>query len=322
MPKYTVDYLYNEFSQLAGMRTDSKYANDAGYWTGGRCDWGGSHNLREDCGTLAKGFEKMESLDGKQITDELTNTANKGEFDFKKSTLLQKINEISSGLQARTGYSSSMFGVCIIWADQAMSPYVENKMQDCRRSLENLKSQLGTETYQWVEELKRLELEIRQIEQKMKENQQKALRETDPIKKQALIAEIESDGKLLQQKYREHQEHSNKFRFDPSKHVSDMINGMKKAIERSNKGGSGGSGGNPNKPRKPNVPNDPFGGSNNGNRSNNLPDGNDSNRTPRKRNQPEKSNQQMLLLAIAVIVVLFFLMNQKSDHSRYPDYDY
>ncbi|CAI2185606.1 5223_t:CDS:2 [Funneliformis geosporum] len=117
-------YFDIEFSQLAGMRSDSKYSNDAG----------GSHNLREDCGTLGRGFEKLESLDGEKITDELTKTTSKSEFDTKKSILLQKINEITGDLQART-------------ADQAMSPHVEDKMQECRRDLDNLRSQITGTAY-------------------------------------------------------------------------------------------------------------------------------------------------------------------------------
>jgi hypothetical protein len=58
--------------------------------------------------------------------------------------------------------------------------------------------------------LKRIQLEIDEINRRMEENKQKAVRETDPIKKQALIDEIEADGRLLQQKYQEHQQHSNK----------------------------------------------------------------------------------------------------------------
>ncbi|CAJ0761825.1 3249_t:CDS:2 [Entrophospora sp. SA101] len=112
---YTTEEIYNKFKEL-----------------------GGSHNLREDCGTLARGFEKFESLNGEKITEELTKTLSKQDFDFKKSILLQKINEISSGLQARTGYST----------DDAMSPHVESMMQECRRELDTLRSQLGQETYQ------------------------------------------------------------------------------------------------------------------------------------------------------------------------------
>src|SRR5436309_3001798 len=101
----------------------------------------------------------------------------------------------------------------------------------------------------------------------MRENKQKAIRETDPIKKQAIIAEIEADGELLQSKYKERNKYTDKFKYvDVSKHVSGLVEAMKKAIEGSFKkphGGSGGSGGgNPNRPNKPNQdPNDPFGGS-------------------------------------------------------------
>jgi hypothetical protein len=56
----------------------------------------------------------LESLDGQKINETLIKTTSKGEFDSKKSTLMQKINELTGDLQVRTGYSSSMFGVCII----------------------------------------------------------------------------------------------------------------------------------------------------------------------------------------------------------------
>src|SRR5947199_8695171 len=98
----------------------------------------------------------------------------------------------------------------------------------------------------------------------MEETKRKAMNEKDPKKRAAYLLEIEEDGKLLQQKYREHQEHSNKFRFDPEKHVSGLIEAMKKAIERSNKGDSNNNKRDPARPRKPNRPDDPFGDGNNG----------------------------------------------------------
>src|SRR5438046_770516 len=97
----------------------------------------------------------------------------------------------------------------------------------------------------------------------MEQNKLKAMRETDPIKKQALIDEIEADGILLQQKYQEHQQHSNRYRFDASKHVYDIVEAMKKAIAGKVRGGSGdgGSGSRGNR-RGLSNPDDPFGGSN------------------------------------------------------------
>ena len=180
---YSKEQLYTEFKQLARIRKGNPaYANDSTYWDGGHCNWGGHHNLREDVQTIGRGFEKLESLKNEGITQELTKSTNKGEFDSKKSTLLMKLNELTSGLQVRTGYSSSMFGICIIWADDNMSKHIESKLQECRKALERLRSQLQKEDYKFVEELKRLELEIRQIKAKMEQNKLKAMRETDPIK--------------------------------------------------------------------------------------------------------------------------------------------
>ncbi|CAI2194521.1 9398_t:CDS:2 [Funneliformis geosporum] len=103
------------------------------------------------------------------------------------------------------------------------------------------------------------------------------------------MALISKDA-LLQQKYQEHQEHSNKFRFDPSKHVSDIIDRIKKAIEKSlNKPRGGdprgdGDGSRRNRGGSTGDDNDPFGGLGG---DGSLPDGSGSNRTPR----PRKSNQ-------------------------------
>jgi len=57
-----------------------------------------------------------------------------------------------------------------------------------------------------------LELEINQINKQMEENKRKAMKETDPMKKAALIAQIEEDGLLLQQKYQKKKEISDKFK--------------------------------------------------------------------------------------------------------------
>src|SRR5437773_961176 len=62
-----------------------------------------------------------------------------------------------------------------------MSPYVENKMNDCRRQLENLKSQISGEKYQYVEKLRILKLEQKKIEARMQENKRKAMNQKDPI---------------------------------------------------------------------------------------------------------------------------------------------
>src|SRR6266511_508875 len=105
----------------------------------------------------------------------------------------------------------------------------------------------------------------------MEENKRRAMDPNlSPSEKAVLLEEIEADGKLLQQKYEEHRKHSNKFKFDPSRYVSDMVDAMRRAIEgKSNDPNGGDDGrGNPNRPKKPNHPNDPFGDGNGGSGSN------------------------------------------------------
>ncbi|CAI2192012.1 13375_t:CDS:2, partial [Funneliformis geosporum] len=111
-------------------------------------------------------------------------------------------------------------------------------------------------------DIKQLNLEIKQIEAKMKENKRKAMSEKDPAKRAILLQMIEADGELLKQKYKERQTMENKFNFDPVKKVQDMVDAIRQAIERSNQGDGGNGGGSPNRPNRPNDPdnNDPFGG--------------------------------------------------------------
>ena len=142
-----------------------------------------------------------------------------------------------------------------------MNTHVESKLAEARREIEQLKSQLGAEKYQHIEELRLLQLEQKQIEARMRENKRKAEREKDPSKKAALLLLIEEDGKRLEENLRRQKEiPTSKISFDPRKHVEGILEGIRKALrERGNPGGSsGGSGGSGNR-RNPN-PNDPFGG--------------------------------------------------------------
>jgi hypothetical protein len=163
-----------------------------------------------------------------------------------------------------------------------------------------------------VEDLKRVQFEIDKIEAKMKENKQKALKETDPIKKQALIEEIEADGRLLQSKLEERNKYTEKFKYvNVSKYVSDLVEGMKKAIERSFKNSRGGSSGS-NQPNKPKSPNDPL-GDDWGNIPQGSSGGGSNSRVPKnisKTGKENKDNQQLILIALAVIVILFLMTNQ------------
>lgn len=52
-PWTNAEQIKNQFFAHASSQRAGKESGDAGYWTGGRCDWGGSHNLTEDCQALA-----------------------------------------------------------------------------------------------------------------------------------------------------------------------------------------------------------------------------------------------------------------------------
>jgi len=303
-----------------------EFANDDGYWTGRKCNWGGYHSLSEDCRTLASGLNKTESLNGKAITETLTKCTNKQEFESNKSTLLRKADEVLSQLKIRTGYSSSMFGICCIWGQEGMNDYVESKMQECRRKLEDLKNQLNQNQYQHIEQLRLLQLEQKKIEARMKQRQREAQREKDPSKKAALLLLIENDAKELEENLRQQQAiPKSGINFNPKEYVDKIINGIRDVLRNKGKGGSGG-GGNPNKPNRPNKPNDnPFDFPTGGNSGNNDPNDNTNPRTPRGRSsdKKDKDNSQMIIFAIVALIVLFFLMNQKEARpSRYDDLDY
>lgn len=208
-----------------------------------------------------------------------------------------------------------------------MSPYVEEKMQECRRELDTLKGQLGMEKYQHIEELRRLKLEANKIRNKISELQRQAAKEKDPSKKARLLLLIEEEGKKLEANLKRQKEiPTSGINFDPSKYVSDMIDGIKRALERKTRGSSGGNnsgGGGGGNRKNPSDPDDPFSSYGNGN---NDPDGSGSNRTPRNRRSEKdnQSNQQLIIFAVVALVIIFLLMNQKSNqsHRQYDEYDY
>ncbi|MCE8163187.1 MAG: hypothetical protein I3273_02890 [Candidatus Moeniiplasma glomeromycotorum] len=53
---YTAQSIEEIFTRKAWVCTSKKIQGDGGYWAGGRCEYGGAHNLKEDCQTLAKFF--------------------------------------------------------------------------------------------------------------------------------------------------------------------------------------------------------------------------------------------------------------------------
>jgi len=193
-------------------------------------------------------------------------------------------------------------------------------MQDCRRQLENLRSQIGGEKYQNVENLRLLKLQEKKIKDRISELRRDASKEKDPTKKARILLLIEEEGKKLEDNLRQQKAiPASGIKFDPKQHVDGFIDGIRKAL--AGKGSSGG-GGNPNRPNKPNKPGDksdePFGGGG----GSNSDEGNDPSRPPRQRKEKaEKDNSQMILIAVAVIVILFLMTNQ-SKPQREEEFDY
>ena len=243
MTRYSAEELERQFKQVAKLRKGKKeYEDDAGYWDGGKCNWGASHNLKEDCETIAKSFNQIESLI--EIKKDLQKCTSSQEYEAKKANYIRKCEESINGLQTQTSSSSSMFGICIIWADQATNKGVISKLNVCREGLTKLKSDLQRETYKWVQELNQLKFEERQITQRMESNKRKAMsKDISPSEKVTILQIIEEDGQILKKNYEKQKEISNKFNFDPSKKANDLIEKMKRAIEKRNRRNSS-SGGN------------------------------------------------------------------------------
>jgi len=81
-----------------------------------------------------------------EIKKELEKCTSKQEYDAKKANYIRKCEEVLRGLQTQTS-SSSMFGICIIWAHEAMDKHVASKLEVCRKGLEKLKGDLERESY-------------------------------------------------------------------------------------------------------------------------------------------------------------------------------
>ncbi|WNE40170.1 MAG: Xanthine phosphoribosyltransferase [Mycoplasmataceae bacterium] len=235
MSKYTAEQLEKRFRRVGiARKRNKKFSNDSTYWEGGNCNWGGSHNLREDCQTLANNLNKIDSL--KNIKKELLETTNQEEFENKKKNFLRKIEEIeASGLQIKTSKASSMFGICIIWADEASNNDVERIVNEVQKEIDGIKKTLGKETYAWTEEIKQLDLEIGKIETEIQKQKKEALDEKDPIRRGKIMEAIEENSKVLEEKYRKKQELSKRFNFNPSKKVKRMLDTIKNVLDKKEK---------------------------------------------------------------------------------------
>src|SRR4051812_42661133 len=98
MLRYSAIELEKRFRNSASVRIskkksgDNRYSGDAGYWDGGRCNWGASHNLQEDCQRLTAFFTEITEL--KSARKELIIFNNQEEFENTKRGLITKVNNV------------------------------------------------------------------------------------------------------------------------------------------------------------------------------------------------------------------------------------
>lgn len=309
--RYTAEQLEKDFKYIGRARKNNPiHAGDATYWDGGHCNYGASHNLKEDCRTLEKAFTKLENLS--QMKKVLLETASQSEFDSKKSYYLTQCNETLSGLTPNYGAHSSMFGICILWSENDTNKHIETKIKACRQELEQTKSLLSKETYQAVVEIRQISLEIRKLEDGIREKQREAQDpNTSPQRKLALLAEVEEDGKQLKQKYARRKELDKKFNFNFDKHISALVEAMKKIVEgNSGSSGNGSSGGDQSSNPYDFDSNNSLGGNSTTNQNNQ--NNNNNRRSPKK--EEKENNNQLLIYGVIALIIVYFLLNQKENH--------
>jgi hypothetical protein len=138
------------------------------------------------------------------------------------------------------------------------------------------------------------------------------------VRRARILQLIEENGKVLEGKYRKKQELSKKFNFNPSKKINDLIESIKKAIERNNKKGSGGSSGGGRSGRNKNTSDTDNSDSEDDYSSddeNNTGNGGDKND---KDSNPFKNNHQLIIITGIALLVIFYLLNQKQEKA--PNY--
>lgn len=294
--------LKRRFFSEASERQAKKISNDATYWAGGRCEWGGSHNLDEDIDVLASFFNSLAKVD--DDISEIKLSANEQIFIQRKQALVSKIQGLIN--RCRVTESTSIGGICIIWNDffgRFLKKYLDRFSTRLTRQLgqiENLKPE-------HQQQLLQLEDDLRKAESKYNENLAKY---NDPnatpeekSKAIILVNEALDDIKKIKSKLKNNPL-ANLERYDYLDDLDRLIGGNAPEPPSNNQGdrnrgsGSGGGGNN----QTPNPLEDPK--------------------------QFFEQNQAIIFIALAVLV-LFYLNSQKSNddyerprQNRDYEYDY
>jgi len=300
---YNAQYIEEVFTRIASIRIGEKIQGDGGYWYGGRCEWGGAHNLQEDCQTLTRFFTKTSEL--KNTKRKLTSFENKEDFENLKQDLISQCNTSIAGLQTQTGTNTSVGGVCIIWDD--FVDHLKSILDDARSEIEKLKRDIERTTYDVARKLKRLKLEEKSLQKSIEENMKRAQNEKDPEKKRRFLILVDDDKKKLASNLEEQK----KIRIGDNLNIDGYIRDFIEKIEQKL---------NPNRnPRTP-TPNPTGPGSGSGS-------GTGRNPTPLNPFQPNpnqnqkdwfQTNKHLIIFAGIAILVIFYFYSQKDEEYYRP----
>lgn len=290
----------------ARRQAGDKASGDATYWTEGRCNWGGSHNLLEDCQTLATWANNIVST--QHDVQELTLAINEQEFNTRKQTLINKYQDCINKCQISS--SCSIGNICCIWNDyfgSFVSPFTSQLKQNLQSKLNELQAINPTHQKEIVE----LEAELREAETKCKDALAQAAKETDPAKKAQFIAIAQATERTIKQ-LKVRISRNPLSRLAEYSHLNDIGRFLDGNVPSSLP------------PRNPN----PLGISNpNQSNRNNINGSNVDNNpwnpflgsTENPNNQPI-NHQQLLIFAVIAIVTVFFLLNkEKQANQEYYD---
>lgn len=297
------EQIKNRFFAHASSKRAGKESGDAGYWQGGRCNWGGSHNLSEDSQALAKFANSVANISNEK--QNLTLAINEQEFNNKKQQLVNRLQDCINKCQTSDSYSVA--SICCIWNDffgSFLKPWLDGLRQKFQADLNQLQ---GIEPKHQKEVLQ-LEAEIRGAEAKYNEAMANAAKETDPAKKAQFIAIAQgaertikqAKQKLIRNPLSKYVEYSRLMDY-----VSDLERMFKGNVPNKpptvpktnpNSGGSGsGSGTGGNNPDGGQTPWTPWGGSSNSN------------------NQRTDGQQQLIIFAGLALLIIFYLYSQKEE---------
>jgi hypothetical protein len=283
--------LKNRFFSETSTRQAENISNDGTYWTGGRCQWGGSHNLDEDIDALAIFFNGLAKVD--DDINEIKLAANETIFNQKKQALTSKIQQLLS--KCRVTSATSVAGICIIWNDffgKFLKKYLDRfstKLTNQLNSIEKLEPK-------HQQELLQLEDDLRKAESKYNENLAKYndpnISPTEKTKLMLLVNEALDDIKRIKGKLK-HNPLANLERYNYLDDLERLFVGN--APEPTN---------NPRGGREP-------GGSGSG--------GNGNGQTPNPLEDPKSfftQNKTMLVFVLGLVGLALYLFIQKDDEAE------